>query len=135
LGYAEGMHARGTFSVELEASPPFEEDAGIAFSRVRVDKRFEGTLEAESVVHMLAVMTPVKTSRAYVAVERVVGTLDGREGAFAVTHLGVQTADEQSLALAIVPDSGTGELEGITGTLSIEFTDGQHFYEIDWSLP
>jgi hypothetical protein len=40
-----------------------------------------------------------------------------------------------SLTLTVVPDSGTGELEGLAGRMAIDIVDGQHVYTFDYALP
>ena len=84
---------------------------------------------------MLAVGTPVEGSAAYVAVERISGTLDGRGGSFLACHNGVMDRGTPSLSVTVVPDSGTGELEGLTGRIAIDIVDGKHFYTFDYALP
>lgn len=130
------MHATGTFQVKLTFESPFLTHEGSSFTRASGDKQFAGVLDAESQVHLLAVSTPVEGSAAYVAVELIRGTLQGRRGSFAVTHTanaGGPSGDQ--LTIAIVPDSGTDELTGITGSMAIRVVDGQHHYDIDWTLP
>jgi len=82
----------------------------------------------------LAVMTDVKGSAGYVAMERVHGTLDGRSGTFALQHSGTMTRGEGQLSVTVVPDSGTGQLAGLSGTMSINIADGEHSYEFDYTL-
>lgn len=102
---------------------------------VRFDKRFHGPLDATGVVHMLAVGTPVEGSAAYVAVERIEGTLDGRRGSFMTQHSGTMDRGTPTLTLAVVPDSADGELTGLRGRIAIDIVDGRHFYTFDYSLP
>ena len=84
---------------------------------------------------MLTGMGEVKESGAYVAIERVRGTLHGRTGTFAVYHRGIMTRGAQELVITVVPDSGTEDLTGITGTMTIEIKDGKHFYAFHYTLP
>jgi hypothetical protein len=39
------------------------------------------------------------------------------------------------LTITVVPDSGSGQLEGLTGTMSIQIEGGKHSYTFDYSLP
>jgi Flp pilus assembly protein TadG len=84
---------------------------------------------------MLAAMTEVKGSGAYVALERVTATLNGRAGTFLLQHTGSMTSDSQQLLITVVPDSGTGQLIGLTGKFTIKIVDKKHFYELEYSLP
>ena len=85
---------------------------------------------------MLTASTAVKGSGAYVAIERVTGTLKGREGTFALQHMGTMTQNAPQLTINIVPDSGTGQLKGIAGKMNITIAaDGKHSYELEYTLP
>ena len=69
------------------------------------------------------------------AVERVIGTLDGRRGSFSLHHTGIMTRGATQLTILVVPDSGDGDLAGLSGTMTIKIVDKQHYYEFDYSLP
>jgi hypothetical protein len=112
---------------------PQEENAGI--SRMSLDKRFHGDLEGSSNGEMLSFTTEVKGSAGYVAMERISGELNGRSGTFAMQHNATMTRGTPEMNIVVVPDSGTGELAGISGTLIITIIEGKHFYEFDYSLP
>jgi hypothetical protein len=99
-----------------------------------IDKRFEGDLEATSKGQMLAAGTSVAGSAGYVAMEQVTGVLGGRSGAFVLQHSGTMERGAASLTVSVVPDSGTGELEGLTGTMDIIIEEGQHSYVFDYAL-
>ncbi|MEO8436651.1 MAG: DUF3224 domain-containing protein [Pyrinomonadaceae bacterium] len=126
-------HARGTFEVKM--SPQVDDKAGDQpVGRMSIDKRFHGALEGTSKGQMLAVMTEVKDSAGYVAMERVNGTLDGQSGSFALQHSGTMKRGAQDLTITVVPDSGTGQLVGLTGKMIINIADGKHSYEFDYTL-
>ena len=98
--------AKGTFEVKRSAEPALDMGEGVEAGHFRFDKTFEGPLVATSVVHMMAAMTDTPGSGAYVAIERLRGTLDGRSGTCLFAHLGVMEKGTPSLQLAVVPDSG-----------------------------
>jgi|SRR5450432_3456891 hypothetical protein len=126
----------GEFEVKLnpqKADNPEAESAGL--SRMSLDKQFQGALEASSKGEMISVMTEVKGSGVYVAIERVSGALNGRRGSFILHHRGVMTRGTPELSVTVVPDSGTGELTGLTGEMQIRMPDGKHFYDFSYSLP
>lgn len=125
---------KGRFEIRRTPQPAVELGGGAEAMHVRFDKRFEGELEAASVVHMLAVMT-TENSGSYVAIERVEGELGGRAGSFVLRHCGTMDRGAQSLDLQVVPDSGEGELAGLQGTMKIDIEGGEHFYTFDYSLP
>lgn len=126
--------AKGEFDVERTIEPACDMGDGLTAGHYRFDKRFDGALDASSVVHMLAVGTDVPGSAAYVAIERLSGMLDGRRGTLFLQHNGVMDRGAATLSLSIVPDSGTDEWQGITGRMAIDITDGKHFYTLDYTL-
>jgi hypothetical protein len=102
--------------------------------RMSIDKQFHGDLEATSRGEMLTAMTSVPGSAGYVAIERVSGTLRGRAGTFVLQHSGTMSGGAQSLVISVVPDSGTDQLEGLAGTMTITITDGVHSYAFDYTV-
>ena len=128
------MHATGTFEVKM-APLAFENAPEAALlNRMSLDKVFEGDLAATAAGQMLAAGTSVEGSAVYVAVERVTGTLHGRSGAFTLRHVGTMDRGTPSLSIAIVPDSGAGDLAGISGEMTIKIEGGKHFYELTYTL-
>jgi hypothetical protein len=126
------MHAKGTFDVKMIP----QKDEGIgdpAVGRMALDKQFHGDLEGTSKGQMLAVGNP-SGSAGYVAMEKVIGTLGGRVGSFALQHTGTMNRGVPSLSVTVVPDSGTGELAGISGTMTIDITGGKHAYEFTYTI-
>lgn len=127
--------ASGTFEAEVSPQASDEAAAGTTISRFSIQKRFHGDLEATSTGEMLGALTPIPESAGYVAIERVSGTLNGRKGSFVLQHSGTMTRGTQELTVTVVPDSGTGELEGLAGKMIITIADGLHSYEFEYSLP
>lgn len=126
---------RGEFEVKLASLPTYDTAEGSPLGRRSIDKRFHGDLDAMSVGEMLAAGTAVKGSAGYVAIERVTGTLQGKSGTFVLQHSGTMNRGEPSLVVTVVPDSGTGELTGLSGTMGIEIAPGKHFYQFEYTLP
>ena len=124
----------GSFDITRTAEPPFDTADGVTLGRMRFDKTFHGPLAATSVVHMTSAMTSVKGSAGYVAVERISGALEGRAGSFVVLHAGLMSRGAQSLTITVVPDSGTGELVGLAGSMAIEIVEGKHHYRMSYTL-
>lgn len=127
--------ATGPFEVKLAPQPLSDLAAESALGRMSLDKVFHGDLTATSRGEMLSAMGSVPGSAAYVAMERVTGTLHGRSGTFALHHTGVMTRGVPSLEIQVVPDSASGELEGLTGTMSIHIEGKAHSYVFDYVLP
>jgi len=128
-------HAKGTFEVQLAPLATSDTSEGSPLGRMSIDKKFSGDLQGTSKGEMLTGGTSVKGSGVYVAVEHVTGSINGRAGSFLFRHVGVMTRGTPSLSVEVVPDSGTGQLTGITGKMNIIITDGKHSYEFDYSLP
>ncbi len=126
--------ASGTFEVKLNPQAPDDDVGDPTVGRMSIDKQFHGDLEATSKGQMLAVRTDVEGSAGYVAMERVAGTLHGRSGAFTLQHSGTMTRGAQQLSVTVVPDSGTGELIGLAGKMTIDIVDGKHFYGFKYTL-
>ncbi len=129
------MHASGTFEVKMTPQPAQQDVGDASVGRMALDKRYRGDLDATGLGQMLATGTPVQGSAGYVAMERVSGTLGGRRGAFNLQHNGTMNRGTPSLSIIVVPDSGSDELTGLAGTLAITIADGQHFYELEYTLP
>lgn len=129
------MHAAGTFDVKLSPQPPAPGIEAAGLGRMTLDKQFHGELEGHSLGEMLAVQTGVEGSAGYVALERVTGTLGGRHGSFALQHSGTMERGAASLMVTVVPDSGTGELKGLSGAMTIRIEQGRHYYAFDYRLP
>ena len=108
------------------------EAAGV--SRASLDKEFDGDLKGTSQGEMLSLLNREIGSGGYVAMERVNGTLEGRSGSFVLQHTATMKRGEPDLKIAVVPDSGTGELEGLTGSMTIEIQQKQHYYYFDYTL-
>ena len=126
--------AKGTFSVVATRQPQADPFAEMVVGRMKFNKIFEGDFVAESVVEMLSFSTGVDGSAVYVAIERLSGTLGGKTGTFAMHHTGIMVRGVPNLSVRVVPDSAKGELAGLTGTLQIEITGGQHFYTFEYDL-
>jgi hypothetical protein len=127
--------ASGSFEVSVQPLANSEVSADPMLGRFLLSKKFTGDLDASARGHMLSAGTAVKGSAAYVAIDQITGSLGGRKGGFVLQHSGSMKRGASSLSVMVVPDSGTGELEGITGTLSINIVDGKHFYDFLYSLP
>jgi hypothetical protein len=126
--------ANGTFEVKLtpQAQDDKTEDANLG--RMLIDKQFHGDLEGTSKGQMLSAMTAVKGSAGYVAIEKVTGKLHGRSGTFVLQHTGTMNRGVPQLSVTVVPDSGAGELTGLSGKMNIIIADGKHSYEFDYTL-
>lgn len=131
------MQATGTFEVKIAPQAPDNDQAKAAgLARLSLDKRFHGALEATSQGEMLADSGGGQQDGAYVAMERVSGTLDGREGGFVLVHRALMRGGTpQEWTVTVVPGSGTGALAGIEGAMTIAIENGRHDYAFEYALP
>ena len=125
--------ATGPFDVNI--TPQDDESNDPLLSRMILDKTYLGDLEATARGQMLAAGTAVKGSAGYVAIEKVSGTLNGRAGTFVLQHVGIMNRNSPQLTITVVPDSGTGDLQGLSGKMTIIIaSDGRHSYDFEYSL-
>ena len=130
------MHrATGPFEVKLAPQNPDNPQAEAAgLGRMSLDKEFHGDLEATGQGEMLSLLDREKGSGGYVALERVTGALQGREGSFVLQHNATMNRNAAQMSISVVPDSGAGRLTGISGSMTIRIEEGRHFYDFDYSL-
>jgi hypothetical protein len=129
-------HAAGTFEVKVTPQTSDDSSQDATLGRMSIDKQFHGDLQGTSKGQMLTAGTAVKGSAGYVAIERVNGTLGGRNGTFILQHTGTMTRGTPQLSVTVVPDSGTDQLVGLTGTMNIIIApDGKHSYDFAYALP
>lgn len=126
------MKIEGSFEVKLTQQAAAE---GQTWGRQTITKTFHGPLDGSSRGEMLAAGTAVKGSAGYVAMEQVTATLEGRKGTFFLQHFGLMDKGKPSLTISVIPDSATGELAGLQGTMTIDITGGQHRYAFSYTLP
>jgi len=129
------MKATGTFDVKITPQASDLAPEGPNLGRMSIDKQYHGDLEAAAKGEMItAAGLAVKESAAYSAVERVAGTLHGKKGSFALQHTGIMDRGKPSLSITVVPDSSTGELAGLTGTMDIIIEGKQHSYVFEYEI-
>jgi hypothetical protein len=128
-------HATGTFEVKLSPQGQDDKAEGSSLGRMSIDKQFRGDLEANAKGQMLVAGTEVKNSAGYVAIERITGALHGLSGSFALQHSGVMTRGAPQQSITVVPDSGSGQLAGLAGSMTVVIEGGKHSYIFDYTLP
>lgn len=129
------MKISGSFNVKMAPLDAYATASeGTNLGRMSIDKTFEGDLAGTSQGEMLTAMTGTKGSAGYVAIEKFTGTLAGKAGSFALQHFGIMHGEISRLVLEVVPDSGTGKLAGISGSMDIRREDGGHFYDFEYAL-
>jgi hypothetical protein len=126
--------AKGEFVVALTPLTFEGADPEFTLGRMSIDKQISGDLTATTMGQMLSAMTGTKGSAGYVAIERVVGVLDGKRGTFVLQHTGTMNRGAPSLVVTVVPDSGTGDLVGLEGEFAINIENGKHYYEFTYRL-
>jgi hypothetical protein len=126
------LQARGTLTVDIHPLTPAPAEGVGRFS---INKQISGDLEATTRGEMFTCGDPKQGAAGYVAIEIATGSLNGKQGSFALQHFATMDGSGPKMQVIVVPGSGTGELKGIEGTFTIRAEDGQHFYELEYSLP
>jgi Protein of unknown function (DUF3224) len=126
--------ASGTFEVKLSPQATDDPADGSPLGRMSIDKQFHGDLEGSSQGEMLTAGSSVEGSAGYVAIERFTGSLHGRSGTFVLQHNGTMNRGVPQLSIAVVPDSGTGDLAGLAGQMTIEIAEGKHSYGFEYTI-
>jgi hypothetical protein len=126
--------ATGTFTVDSWEPEPYDEADGATLARVQLKKTFGGDLVGTSVVEMLSAQAQ-DGSAAYVALERITGTVHGRSGTFVLQHCATMTGGGGSGSWTVVPGSGTGELRGLRGSARLDqLPEGGHMISLEYEL-
>ena len=127
--------ATGTFDIDSWEATAYDEADGVTLSRTKVTKTFHGEIEGHSTAELLMAGTQHEGSAAYVGFERVTGRVGGRSGSFVLHHTATMTRGAQSASWTVVPDSGTGELAGLSGTATItQEPGGGHTFTLDYDF-
>jgi hypothetical protein len=126
--------ATGSFTVKLELQPASAQADAAVIGRRTLDKQFHGDLEASSAGEMLAIMTAVEGSMAYVALEKVTGILAGKQGSFVLQHASQMIRGKAFQSIRVVPDSGADDLLGLEGEMQIDIRDGEHLYSFEYNF-
>ncbi|MEV0298213.1 DUF3224 domain-containing protein [Nocardia sp. NPDC050710] len=134
------MKATGTFSVAsfvpAEVSPQPAITTALPVGIATIEKIFEGDIAGRSATLFTSAFDHAAGTGSYVAMESFEGTVDGRAGTFNFLHSATTSgADRSDPFFLIVPNSGTGELTGITGTGDITVdAEGTHHIWFDYEL-
>jgi hypothetical protein len=126
--------ASGPFEVKFTPLALSDPSADGSLGRLAIDKQYHGDLEATGKGEMLTAGSAATGSAGYVAIERITGKLKGREGSFVVQHNGIMNRGAPSLTVTVVPDSGTGQLAGLSGSFAVKIEQGKHLYEFEYEL-
>lgn len=129
------LHAEGTFEVKNFPLGSDEAINSTSIGRFGLDKQFHGDLEGVSKGEMLGAGNPATGTAGYVAIEQFTGTLNGHQGSFAMQHFGTMEENKFDLTVKVVPGSGTEDLIGIAGEMTITIANGKHSWKFDYALP
>ena len=134
------VHAKGSFDIKMTPAEPTDFEKANDITRVSSEKTWHGDFEGVSHGEMITGSTASTGSMAYVAIERMTGKLNGRQGSFTFSHRATMMKGDApaagELSVMVVPNSGTGELTGLKGSLMIHIdAQGKHTWTFDYSLP
>ena len=125
-------NAKGRFDVKL--TPEVDNSGDSVVGRMTIDKQFHGDLEGTSKGLMVMAGTSVEGSAGYVAIEKVTGSVQGKNGTFYLQHNGIMNRGDGQLSIVVIPDSGTDELTGLSGTFNIKIDNGEHSYDFNYTI-
>ncbi|HEU5048271.1 MAG TPA: DUF3224 domain-containing protein [Rickettsiales bacterium] len=125
---------QGAFEVKATPQPVDDTLQHIGAGRMTFEKTFTGPLEATSVVAMMGIMDMKTQSGGYVALEKVTGKVEGIEGSFCLQHSSAMNKGTPAQYITVVPGTGTGELAGLKGDMTIDIKDGKHFYTFRYMI-
>lgn len=128
------IRAEGRFDLKWTEEPAYDDAEGAELAHVVITKTFHGDITGSSVTHMTKAMSPREDSAGYVAIERVTGSLHGKSGSFVLQHNAIMDRSEPMLNIVVVPETATGELTGLRGSVVVEITEGRHDYVFDYTL-
>ncbi len=123
------MTLSGSFEVTLEP----QQDEVAPAGRMIIHKVYSGALQGEGTGQMVSKRTS-SGDAVYFAIEEFTGVLEGKKGGFTLLHKGFMSASSESLDIDILPGSGSGQLEGIRGSMSIIRDGGSHSYSLSVQL-
>ena len=89
--------------------------AGPSLTRIHVEESFSGDIVGDGVVEFLQAAR-ADGSASFVGIERVTGTVAGRDGTFLLQDAGTVVGGIVSGDWFVIPGSGTGQLAGLRGT-------------------
>jgi hypothetical protein len=128
------VNASAPFTNDRYDEEPYGESEGAEVSRVHISRTFSGDLEGESVAELLIAKS--EGGGGYVGHDRITGALQGKSGTFVFQHTGLMGPEGVTNTGTIVPGTGTGELEGITGEgTMLADEEGNHTLTLEYQLP
>jgi Protein of unknown function (DUF3224) len=128
------VNASAPFTNDRYDEEPYGEAEGTELSRVHISRTFRGDLEGESTAELMIAKS--EGGGGYIGHDRITGALGGRSGAFVFQHGGIMGPEGVSNTGTIVPGTGTGELEGISGDgTMLADEDGNHTLTLSYELP
>lgn len=128
------MRATGNFEITAWEQTDYDEGAaGPKLSRATVRKTFQGELAGESAAELL-MCGDAEGGIVYTALERVTGRVGDRSGNFLLLHGAMRGIDTTESSGRVVPDSGTGELRGLRGTVAIRHDEQGATFTLDYDF-
>lgn len=128
------MRATAPFTNDRYDEEPYGQGEGVELSRVHITRTFTGDLEGTATAEIL--IGKSAGGGGYTGHDLITGTLNGRAGSFIIQHGGIMGPEGISNSGTIVPGSGSGELEGITGDGTLLADDeGNHTLTLTYELP
>ena len=127
--------AKSSFEITSWEQNEIDREGAFGLGHAVVKKTFSGEIEGTTVAQLL--LGGVEGGgMAYSGFERFDVSVSGRRGGFVLLHYATMSAGDGSTSWEILPGSGTGELEGISGSGEIvRHDDGSHDFTLTYDLP
>jgi hypothetical protein len=124
-----------TFAIKSWDEKPWQEgDALPKVTRASVIKTYTGDITGDGRVEYVMCYRPDGTAT-FVGLERIVGTLAGRGGSFVLQRVGAFEGGQAKEEYSVVPGSGTGGLERLTGKGTSSVGHGMsHPFSLEYEL-
>lgn len=100
---------------------------GTNLFRTEMLHNYEGVIKGEGSIQYLIAESTNCTGN-MVAMEKVIGSIDGKSGSFVFQHIGTFDHGKITITLMVLPGSGTDELSGLHGQATLESELHQEVY-------
>jgi hypothetical protein len=128
--------ANARFAIKSWDEKPYGEGPDLPkLTRASVTKTFTGDLQGEAQVEYLMMYRGDGTAT-FVGLERFVGRIGTKSGAFVLQRTGVFEEGKAKESYSVIPGSATGDLRGLSGNGKSDVGHGEeHPFTLEYELP
>ncbi|MFC9432399.1 DUF3224 domain-containing protein [Nocardia sp. NPDC057030] len=126
--------ARGTIQAETWNQTPFSQiDDTVALTTISGTDRYVGDIEGTASMSGVT-FGGAEDSGVFYSLQRMECVISGRKGTFVVLLTGTFDPSSYGAEARVIPNSGTGELKGISGTGRLEPSSDGYTYTLDYTI-